>query len=97
MRKIEKQLIEAIKAKTNFNKDNSQVVYCELLNSSDIFLHGKRIATYWHGSAFSNHPLAVDRDTLKRWPTNTTKSRLRALGVSITQKKGVLYIDGVAI
>lgn len=93
MRKIELQLIEAIKAKSNFNKDNTFTTYCPVTNTTAVFLHGNHIGTYMH----LYDGFRPDINTLKRWPTNTTKSRLRALGVSLTQKKGVLYIDGVAI
>ena len=37
----------------------------------------------------------TNTDTLRRYPTNTTKSRLRALGVNVTTRKGVTYLgDG---
>ena len=93
MRKIEKQLIEAIKAKTSFNKDNTSTIYYPVTNITAVFLHGNHIGTYMH----LYDGFRPDINTLKRWPTNTTKSRLRALGVALTQKKGVLHIDGVAI
>jgi hypothetical protein len=35
--------------------------------------------------------------TLSRWSTNTTKSRLRALGANVTTRKGVTYLNNVAI
>jgi hypothetical protein len=31
---------------------------------------------------------------LRQWPTVTTKSRLRALGANLTQKRGVIYLNG---
>ena len=31
--------------------------------------------------------------TLSAWPTVTTKSRLRALGVNVTTRKGITYVD----
>lgn len=38
------------------------------------------------------HPVLVERSTLKDYPTNTTKSRLKALGVDVYTKAGVTYI-----
>jgi len=39
----------------------------------------------------------VNETTLKNYPTNTTKSRLRALGVPVSTKQGVIYLYGKAI
>ena len=61
---------------------------------SEIYLHGNLIAEYWHDE---KAPLAVNRQTLARWSTSTTKSRLRALGANVSTRKGVTYLDNVAI
>lgn len=110
MRKIESDMLTAIHAKKTFVKDNTSVHFVSAQESgnpygsrSEIYLHGNHIANYWHGDVAKGvelkgaDPLEVNIRTLKSWPTNTTKSRLRALGVNLTQKKGVLYIDGVQI
>ena len=92
MRVIEEKMNAAIAKKQNFTLDNTTVTYNESENVSSILLHGNHIADYWHGSG-----LRVNVQTLKRWPSNTTKSRLRALGAKVTTKKGITYLDGVAV
>ena len=85
MRKIEQQMIEAIKAKKTWGHNNTAVIYDEVINVSFVFLHGNQIGHYDHdnmhgageGLFFPNYK------TLQEWPTRTTKSRLRALGVSV--------------
>jgi hypothetical protein len=100
MRKIEQQMLNAINSKMDWCLDNTRVVYISptLTNPfgarSDIYLHGNRVAEYWHDSAT---PLKVNTDTLRRWSTPTTKSRLRALGANVTTRKGVTYLNDVAI
>lgn len=91
MRKIEAQMIEAIKSgKVDWSLDNTRVM--AIVGGFEVQLHGNRIATIDEYGT-----VKVDINTLKRWPTNTTKSRLRALGVSITTKAGVVMIDGKTI
>lgn len=92
MRKIEQQMNRAISQKIDFFKDNTQVTYNLNSNCSIVSLHGNEIAVYWHGKG-----LEVNEKTLSLWPTNTTKSRLRALGVNVTTKKGVTYLNGEVV
>ena len=101
MRKIEQQMIAAIQNKREFCLNNTSVFYISAQESgnpfgsrSEIYLHGNLIAEYWHDT---KAPLAVNRDTLARWSTPTTKSRLRALGANVCTRKGVTYLDNVAI
>ncbi len=58
-----------------------------------IYLHGHEIAIVNTYNGFT----MTNIDTLRRYPTNTTKSRLRALGVNVSTRKGVTYLDGKAI
>jgi hypothetical protein len=102
MRKIEQQMLNAIHAKTEkWISDNTAVFYISANESgnphgsrSEIYLHGNLIAEYWHDAGT---PLEVDTVTLARWSTNTTKSRLRALGANVSTRKGVTYLNNVAI
>ena len=101
MRKIEKAVLSAVQNKRDFRLDNTSVFFISASESgnpfgarSEIYLHGNLIAEYWHDQAA---PLAVNRDTLARWPTPTTKSRLRALGANVTTRKGVTYLNDQAI
>jgi len=93
MRKIEEQMLNAIRSRKNWAGGNTQVVVHNPTGTSDIHLHGNHIASV--PSDLSG--IIVNTDTLRRWPTVTTKSRLRALGANITQQKGVIYLDGKAV
>lgn len=81
MRKIEIEMNIAIANGKNWNKDNTVV-----LADGTVYLHSNRIA---YVNNFGS--LVVDEQTLKNWPTNTTRSRLRALGFRI---KGDAWIKG---
>ena len=92
MRKIEQDMLSAIANGENWQSGNTSVTNDD--EGITVRLHGHRIA--WIPAHFgrSLRWLEVDIETLRRWPTVTTKSRLRALGVDLTQTKGKIYIDG---
>ena len=92
MRVIEEKMLKAISKSENFSLDNTS---CKMIDSVSmgIYLHGNEIAIVNTSTGL----VMVNRDTLKRWPTNTTKSRLRALGVPVGTKKGIVYIGDQAI
>lgn len=97
MRKIEKEMLEAIKGKVDWCKANTGV-FMENAGSpygprAEIYLHGQNIANYWYKSG----ELDVCERTLARYPTVTTKSRLRALGVNVYTKAGVTYLNGTPV
>ena len=91
MRTIESKMLAAIQnGKADWSLDNTRVM--AIVGGFEVQLHGNRIATVdEYGS------VKVDVSTLKRWPTNTTKSRLRALGVNLSTKAGVIMINGKSI
>ena len=93
MRLIEQQMNEAIHNQIMWSKDNTQVTYYYSHNISHIRLHGHHIASYDHGTGITKANL----ETLKEWPTNTTKSRLRALGVNVATRKGITFLDDVEV
>jgi hypothetical protein len=68
MRKIESEMIAAVKGDTNWKKDNTSVIIEDGI--SKVYLHGNLIAE-------------IDDVSLKLydggWQSNTTKSRLNAL------------------
>lgn len=102
MRKIEQQMLNAIHNKLDkWMNNNTAVFYISASESgnpngarSEIYLHGNLIAEYWHDLPT---PLEVDTATLARWSTPTTKSRLRALGANVATRKGITYLNNVAI
>ena len=90
MRKIENDMNTAIARRINWKFDNTSVVRGESLSS--VFLHGNHIAV-----VHDNGEVDVNEATLSRWPTNTTVSRLRALGVNLTRQRGRMYLNGVEV
>lgn len=100
MRKIEQQTLEAIKARKDWRCSNMAVYYISPVESgnpfggrSAVYLHGNHIADYWH----ADDDLAVNTRTLRQWPSNTTLSRLRALGAKVRRCKGQVFLNEVAI
>lgn len=87
MRVIEKKMLNAIQQGRNFTLANTHVKIDA--NTAHVFLHGNHIASVVNGGT----PI-VNLDTLRQYPTPTTKSRLRALGVDVWTKKGVTYLNG---
>jgi hypothetical protein len=97
MRKIENEMNDAIDNYKDFVKGNTSVFFIGAQESgnpngarSTIYLYNNHIADFWHESG----ELEVDAKTLARFPTATTKSRLRALGAKVTTKKGVTFLNG---
>ena len=62
----------ALSNKTNWRKDNTEVLYNSNTNCSSVYLHGHQIATLDH----VNQALKLSSCG---YTTNTTKSRLNAL------------------
>lgn len=85
MRKIEKEMLEAVIKKLPWSKDNTRVT--EL---GEVYLYGNYLG-YMDYATNKFIPTVI---TLLKFPTNTTKSRLRALGVDVTTRKGITYLDG---
>lgn len=96
MRKIEESMVAAIKNVKNWSKGNTTVAWFgvdrEKMHTGNVFLHGNHIATVYRDGC-----VVPDLLTLEEWPTNTTKSRLRALGVNVYTKNSITYVDHVGI
>jgi hypothetical protein len=86
MRKIEKEMVDAVASKKSWQNNNTCVVYeCELdepmharMEQAKIYLYGNHIATY----LYKEYKAYRNTETFNKWPTRTTKSRLKALGLS---------------
>ena len=89
MRKIEKQMVAAVQNLAKWRLDNTSVSPIDDVTCA-IYLHGHEIALINQRSGL----VMVNENTLKAYPTNTTKSRLRALGVDVATRKGVTYLYG---
>ncbi len=92
MRKIENEMIKAIHSQKRWSMANTIVSPIDDTNVA-VYLHGHEIAIVNTYNGFT----MTNVDTLRRYPTNTTKSRLRALGVNVATRKGITYLDNVAI
>jgi hypothetical protein len=93
MRKLEQKMVAALNSAENFNGGNTTVIFDKNTNQSSIFLHGHLIAEYNHKRC----AVYANIETLMHYPTLTTKSRLRALGVNVYTKKGVTYLNDIAV
>lgn len=95
MRKIEKQMLEAIREGRNWQGGNTTVAHYPKdsgIRFCTVTLHGNHIADVWDGGKCGE--VSAVADTFKRWPTRTTVSRLRALGIDASTRKGVACING---
>lgn len=86
MRKIEKQIVQAVNDRQNFKGGNTEVRATE--NTVSVVLHGSEIFRKVGESVFF---------TLAGWSTPTTCGRLRALGVRVVNKGRTPYVHGRAI
>lgn len=106
MRKIEKDMLNAIEKKTNWANANTRVMYQPEVSTTEracieyakIFLHDNHIATVAYGHMVDGK-VRVDFNptTLKTWPTRTTFSRLNALGIKAGMRKGIVHVNEKAL
>ena len=94
MRKIEQEMIAAARNGVNWAKDNTRVH--SVIGGMEVQLHGNTIGIY-EDQGGGNFGFTVNKGTLKKYPTNTTKSRLRAFGVDVRTVKGVTMLDGMPV
>lgn len=81
MRQIEKEMISAIKEGRNWSKSNTAVYKSN--GCVCVHLHGNNIARI--------HPDGRREFSNAGWRSNTTKSRLNAMGAGIYQKNFTWY------
>lgn len=99
MRKIEKEMNYAVAQGRNWSSANTMVRVEPETRERNVYLHGHHIATvevHKAGWGWSGH-VTPNLKTLSNWPTNTTKSRLRALGVDVYTRNHTTYVDGVPV
>jgi hypothetical protein len=93
MRKITQQAVKAFQGSRPFKSGNTQVRVIGQDGRGFLVLlelHSNTIARYesWNGRTYVTHA---------GWTTQTTKERLNGLdGVSISQHRGVWYLNGKA-
>ena len=100
MRKIEQQMLNAIYNNKAWQSGNTTVTP-RFDGSLSVYLHGNHIADVINsnmvGDFITPRIVDVNKETLRQWQTPTTKSRLRALGANVATRKGVTYLNNVAI
>jgi len=91
MRKIEQEMLNAIREGKHWTKDNTMVEINTRVGEDRknymVVLHGNPIATGYVGETPSQVAFCG-------WVTHTTLSRLRALGVNVYTKNWEPYVDG---
>lgn len=92
MRKIEQKMNEAVVNNKAWQGSNTTVSPIDDVNCA-VFLHGNHIADVNSDTGF----VMVNLNTLRNWPSMTTRSRLRALGADLVSIKGVLHLNGKSI
>ena len=92
MRKLEKQMNQAIRGQRNWAGSNTTVFTTDNGLESTVYLHGNHIATYFH----DERKLQIFDGG---WQSVTTKSRLNALcyefahGTSVFQKNWIWFVS----
>jgi hypothetical protein len=90
MRKIEQDMLNAIEAGKNEWVSGNTRVHA-IVGGMEVQLHGNIIATV---EEYFTKPCLK---TFRNWPTSTTVSRLRALGINASIKNFQPCIDGKEI
>jgi len=96
MRKIEQQMLNAVRSRKNWHSGNTMVML-RIDGTMSVYLHNNHIAEIGSIVGADRDYLVVNTETLRRWSTPTTKSRLRALGANVATRKGVTYLNNEAI
>ena len=92
MRKIEREMNNAVKNKIAWSKANTCTTFDNTIENCFVYLHGNHIATY----NYANKELSLYDGG---WQSNTTKSRLNALlfefatGFSVFQKNWNWFVS----
>ena len=92
MRKIEREMNNAVKNKIAWSKNNTLTTFDNTIENCFVYLHGNHIATY----NYANRELALYDGG---WQSNTTKSRLNALcnefatGFGVFQKNWEWFVS----
>ena len=92
MRKIERDMNDAIARRQDWRSGNTKVLRCYKTASSHVYLHDNFIA-----EVFDDGRVEPNESMFVRWTTPTTASRLRALGVNASIRNFEPYINGVKL
>jgi len=95
MRKIESEMIHNVMTGRDWSLANTRVDRVTGHPIVEVRLHDNHIATVYNAcDGRSRWFVEVNIRTLRDYPTRTTMSRLRALGVDVCTCKGRVILDG---
>ena len=98
MRKIEEQMLEAIRHKENWSHANTEVKIFSEGKVNKLTYYGAYVCLHGHIIAIVNYlndnSVHINLETLSDYPTRTTKSRLRALSCDVKTEGGITYVWG---
>ncbi len=97
MRKIEEQMLEAIRHKENWSHANTAVsIFSEGKTTYEacVLLHGHIIAVVDY---LNDDRVHINLVTLAEYPTRTTMSRLRALNCDVKTEAFITYVWGCSV
>ena len=89
--KINSEMLEAVKLQRNWKNNNTEVEQVDD-NTAEVRLHENLIARVLYGDP--GYVIVPSQSTLAEWPTTTTMSRLRSLGVDVMRRKNKVYLNG---
>lgn len=92
MRIIERDMLKAVQKNVDWQSGNTRVARATTAAPGAVYLHGNKIATF-----DTQGEVTPVLGTFYNWPTLTTASRLRALGISAHISNGDPVIDGRVI
>lgn len=87
MRTIDKNVVNAVNNRFNYKSGNTRV---EVVNNEGM----KNVFVYLHDNLIYQIVNNVAFFTLAGWNTQTTRSRLQALGVNVTQRNFTAVFNG---
>ena len=97
MRKIEEQMLEAIRHKENWSHANTAVsIFSKGKTTYEacVLLHGHIIAVVDY---LNDNRVHINLVTLAEYPTRTTMSRLRALNCDVKTEAFITYVWGCSV
>lgn len=103
MKKIEQLMVKAVHNAINWKMSNTEVrrerssYNTHTVHVLSVHLYGNHIADVTVYPATGIAVPAANRTTFIEWPSRTTASRLRALGINASLKSSIPYIDGHAL
>lgn len=103
MKKIEQLMVKAVHNAINWKMSNTEVrrerssYATHTVHILSVHLHGNHIADVTVYPATGVAVATANRATFIDWPSRTTASRLRALGINASLKSSIPYIDGHAL